>query len=289
MTMATAFAVSAEPDIEFVSSGAKKRGFNESCDDYNPFDAYSPSEHLCPEKVSLSDWSQWASPSDRNPFITLHGNMNSPRKSHQSSELDAASFQCVDCDDERPVFNDRLVPIPDGTPSEIVNSMKEVCSARLSHLRHVLQSVATAHLTICEIFGVATDARHVHPNLTEIQKTHNLNTSIRLKPRQFLLSCARWLADDRVEVVSNGTTDWRRPNRLQTQVTSVPGKTLNEPETRQSVQRDRDMHSVRLDAELLVERVLHKKASRCSSMSSKSVVDFKSPEQNRREWCPWKR
>ena len=82
--------------------------------------------------------------------------------------MDAASFQCVDCGDERPVFNDRLVPIPDGTPSEIVNSMKEVCSARLSHLRHVLQSVATALLTICAIFGVATDARHVHPNLTEI-------------------------------------------------------------------------------------------------------------------------
>ena len=82
-----------------------------------------------------------------------------------------------------------------------------------------------------------------------------------------------------MEVVCKGTTDWRRPNRLQTQVTSVPGKTLNEPETRQSVQRDRDMHSVRLDAELLVERVLHKKASRYSS----KFLDFKSPGQNRRK------
>ena len=53
VTMATTFAVSAEPEIEFVSSVAKKRGFNEPCDDYNPFDAYSPSEQLCPEKKHL--------------------------------------------------------------------------------------------------------------------------------------------------------------------------------------------------------------------------------------------
>ena len=80
VTMATAFAVSAEPDIEFVSNGAKKRGFIESCDDYSPFDAYAPSEQLCTEKASLSDWSQWASPSDRNPFITLARKHELPAK-----------------------------------------------------------------------------------------------------------------------------------------------------------------------------------------------------------------
>ena len=40
VTMATAFKVSAEPDIEFVRSDAKRRGFNESCEDYNPCHVY---------------------------------------------------------------------------------------------------------------------------------------------------------------------------------------------------------------------------------------------------------
>ena len=55
VTTASAFAVSAEPGVEFVSSVARKRGFNDSCDDYNPFDAHSPSEQLCAEKAFLSD------------------------------------------------------------------------------------------------------------------------------------------------------------------------------------------------------------------------------------------
>ena len=42
VTMATAFTVSAEPDIEFVRSVARRRGFNESRNDRNPFDVYSP-------------------------------------------------------------------------------------------------------------------------------------------------------------------------------------------------------------------------------------------------------
>ena len=67
VTMAKAFAVSAAPETELVSSVAKKRGFNGSCDDYNPFDAYSQSEQLCSRTASLSDWNQW-----RRHLIEIH-------------------------------------------------------------------------------------------------------------------------------------------------------------------------------------------------------------------------
>ena len=53
---------------------------------------------------------------------------------------------------------DRLVPIPDGTPSEFIKDIEEVCSARVSHLRYVPQSVATTLPRIRSIFGVASDA-----------------------------------------------------------------------------------------------------------------------------------
>ena len=58
---------SAEPEVEFVRCVARRRGFNESCDEYNPFDVYSPSEQLCPEEASLSDWNQW-----RRHLIEIH-------------------------------------------------------------------------------------------------------------------------------------------------------------------------------------------------------------------------
>ena len=89
----------------------------------------------------------------------LHGNIQEClHNGHQSSELDADEIEIVDGDDERPALNDRLVPIPDGTPSEIVKSIKEDCSGCVSHWHHVPQSVAAALPTICHIFGVATDA-----------------------------------------------------------------------------------------------------------------------------------
>ena len=69
MTVATAFAVSAEPEVEFVTV-AWKRGFSESCDDYNPFDASSPSEQLCSEK-SFVRLEPVATSSCRNPFVSL--------------------------------------------------------------------------------------------------------------------------------------------------------------------------------------------------------------------------
>ena len=50
--------MSAKPEIEFVRSVARRRGFDESCDDYNPFDVYSLSEKLFTEKASVSDWNQ---------------------------------------------------------------------------------------------------------------------------------------------------------------------------------------------------------------------------------------
>ena len=48
VTMAAAFTVSAEREVELVRSVAKRRGLNESCDDYNPFDMYSPSGSCAP-------------------------------------------------------------------------------------------------------------------------------------------------------------------------------------------------------------------------------------------------
>ena len=46
--MAALFAVSAELEVEFVNSATRKRGFNGSWDDHNPFDAYSPSDAVVP-------------------------------------------------------------------------------------------------------------------------------------------------------------------------------------------------------------------------------------------------
>ena len=102
--------------------------------------------------------SQWRRHLIEIHLSVLHGNiLKSLRKSHQSSEF-AGEFETVGCDDELPAFNDRLVPSLNGTPSEIVKSIKEVCSARVSQLGHVPQMIATAPPTICSMFGVATDA-----------------------------------------------------------------------------------------------------------------------------------
>ena len=50
VTMATACTVSAEHEVKFVRSVARRRGFNESCDEYNPCDVYSPSRICAPNK-----------------------------------------------------------------------------------------------------------------------------------------------------------------------------------------------------------------------------------------------
>ena len=60
----------------------------------------------------------------------------------------------------------------------------------------------------------------------------------------------------------------RSTDRPQTQVMAVPGKTPARTDTRQSIQRDRQMRSVWFDVELLAERRLHRKTSRNSSRSS---------------------
>ena len=60
---------------EFVRSVARRRGFNESCDDYNPFDESSLSEKLCPEETSLSDWNQWRRHLIEVHLSVLHGNI----------------------------------------------------------------------------------------------------------------------------------------------------------------------------------------------------------------------
>ena len=87
-------------EVDLVRSVARRRGFNESYDEYNPFDVFSPSEKLCHEKACLSDWNQW-----RRHLIEIH------------SKLDPGEFEIMDCDDERPALHDRLVPIPAGTPN----------------------------------------------------------------------------------------------------------------------------------------------------------------------------
>ena len=118
-----------------MSSVARNRGFNAPCDDYSPLDVFSPSRAVVPENASLSDWNRWRRHLIEIHLSVLHGNiLKSLRKSHQSSELHADEFEIVDCDDELPALNDRLVPIPDCTPSEIVKSIKEVCGARVSHV-----------------------------------------------------------------------------------------------------------------------------------------------------------
>ena len=44
VTMATAFTAPVNPEVQYVRSVAKRRGFNASRDEFNPFDVYSPSE-----------------------------------------------------------------------------------------------------------------------------------------------------------------------------------------------------------------------------------------------------
>ena len=70
---------------------------------------------------------------------------------------------------------------------------------------------------------------------------------------------------------------------------AVPRKTIAGTEILQSIQRDREMRSVRfvVVVELLAEGGLHRKASRKFHVRTswhKSFADFKSPEQNRRRW-----
>ena len=64
MTMAKAFTVSAEPEIEFVRTVAKKRGFNESREDYNSRDTC-----FTVRGVVLVRLESVASTSDRNPPV----------------------------------------------------------------------------------------------------------------------------------------------------------------------------------------------------------------------------
>ena len=68
--------------------------------------------------------------------------LRSSRKSHQSSKLDAGEFEILDCDDERPASNDRLVANHHGTPSQIIKNIQEVSNAQISNLRHTPQSGA---------------------------------------------------------------------------------------------------------------------------------------------------
>ena len=87
--MATAFMVSAEPEIEFVRRVARERGCTESCDDYNPFDVYSPSEKLCTERAPLSDWSQWRRHLIEIHLSVAHGNIffKIPAKESSNSQI----------------------------------------------------------------------------------------------------------------------------------------------------------------------------------------------------------
>ena len=65
VTMATAFAVSAEPEVEFVSSGAKKRGSTSRCLMRINFRA------VLSRKSILVRLEPAASSSDRNPCVSL--------------------------------------------------------------------------------------------------------------------------------------------------------------------------------------------------------------------------
>ena len=47
VTMATSFTVSANSEVEFVRGVARRRGFNESCDENIPFGVYSPNPPVC--------------------------------------------------------------------------------------------------------------------------------------------------------------------------------------------------------------------------------------------------
>ena len=118
---------------------------------------YSPSEKLCSEKASLSDWKQWCRHLIEIHLSVLHGHILRLLKGHQSPNW-TDEFEVADCNDERPGLNDRLVPILYGTPNHIIKNIKEASFARTSNLLHIPPSVATALPTICDIFGVATVA-----------------------------------------------------------------------------------------------------------------------------------
>ena len=149
---------------------------------------YSPSEKLCPETASLSDWNQMRRHLIEIHQSVLHNNISKHfRKRHQFPKLHAGEFEFVECDDERPALNDRLFPILDGTPNQVIKNIKEASCARKTDLRHIPQKIATALSTICDIFGVATDAGLVIVDLGATRRSS-------LFSRRFRKSCLaqRW-------------------------------------------------------------------------------------------------
>ena len=66
------------------------------CDDYNPFEVYSPPRQLCPKRTSLSNWNHW-----RRHLIEVHlsvfyGNiLESLRRVQQFSKVDVTEFEFV--------------------------------------------------------------------------------------------------------------------------------------------------------------------------------------------------
>ena len=97
---------------------------------------------------------------------------------------------------------------------------------------------------------------NLNVNLTHATSTPG-QTHLEYGPRS--VGCESCLVEQRIRRSTDGP---------QTQVMAVPGKTPARTDTRQSIQRDRQMRSVWVDVELLAERRLHRKTSRNSSMSS---------------------
>ena len=79
----------------------------------------------------------------RHPLIeirvsVLHGNvLESLQRCQQFYGVDVTEFEIVDDVDEQIESCDRHLPIPDGTPSEIMRSIKEACDTRASHTSYV--------------------------------------------------------------------------------------------------------------------------------------------------------
>ena len=190
LTMATACIVSANLEVEAVRSVARRRGINKSCGEYNPFDVYSPSEQLCPEKASLSDWNQWCRHLVEIHSSVLRGNnMRDLRKSHQ--------FPNWTLTNAKPWTVTMLdLSLSDLFPFQLAHRIKPsgawekpTVHANLGLAPH--QHVATAVPTIGDNFGKATDARLV---VVDSGATETVGRGAAVCSRQFKGSCLtqRW-------------------------------------------------------------------------------------------------
>ena len=125
VTMATAFTVLDEPERKLVSCAKEARSANTLGDDYNPFEVYSPPGQMGPRRTIVSDWNHWRHHLIEARLSVLFGNVvKSLSKFQQSPGVVVTEFEIADGDTEQIESCGKRFPMPGGTPSDILQSIK---------------------------------------------------------------------------------------------------------------------------------------------------------------------